>query len=58
MRTSKNQIDDLVKEIDDRKEKNERVLITTLTIKMAEELTSYLKDIDIKVAYLHNEVNT
>ena len=58
VRTSKNQIDDLVKEIDDRKERNERVLITTLTIKMAEELTSYLKDIDIKVAYLHNEVKT
>ena len=58
VKTSKNQIDDLVKEIDDRKEKNERVLITTLTIKMAEELTSYLKDIDIKVAYLHNEVKT
>ena len=58
VRGSKNQIDDLVKEIDDRKSKNERVLITTLTIKMAEELTSYLKDIDIKVAYLHNEVKT
>lgn len=58
VRGSKNQIDDLVKEIDDRKNKNERVLITTLTIKMAEELTSYLKDIDIKVAYLHNEVKT
>ena len=58
IRGSKNQIDDLVKEIDDRKSKNERVLITTLTIKMAEELTSYLKDIDIKVAYLHNEVKT
>ena len=58
VRGSKNQIDDLVKEIDDRKSKNERVLITTLTIKMSEELTSYLKDIDIKVAYLHNEVKT
>ncbi len=58
IRGSKNQIDDLVKEIDDRKSKNERILITTLTIKMAEELTSYLKDIDIKVAYLHNEVKT
>ena len=58
VRTSKNQIDDLVKEIDLRKEKNERVLITTLTIKMAEELTNYLKNIDIKVAYLHNEVKT
>ena len=58
VRGSKNQIDDLVREIDIRKSKNERVLITTLTIKMAEELTSYLKDIDIKVAYLHSEVKT
>lgn len=58
VRTSKNQIDDLIKEIDIRKEKNERVLITTLTIKMAEELTNYLKDIDISVAYLHSEVKT
>ena len=58
VRSSKNQIDDLLKEINIRKEKNERVLITTLTIKMAEELTNYLKDIDIKVAYLHNEVKT
>ena len=58
VRTSKNQIDDLVKEIEIRKEKNERVLITTLTIKMAEELSNYLKDIDMKVAYLHNEIKT
>ena len=58
VRGSKNQIDDLIKEIDLRIEKNERVLITTLTIKMAEELTNYLKDVDIKVAYLHNEVKT
>jgi excinuclease ABC subunit B len=58
VRTSKNQIDDLIKEINIRQEKNERVLITTLTIKMAEELTNYLKDIDIKVAYLHNEIKT
>ena len=58
VRTSKNQIDDLVKEIEIRKEKNERVLITTLTIKMAEELTNYLKNIDMKVAYLHSEVKT
>lgn len=58
IRTSKNQIDDLIKEIDIRKAKNERVLITTLTIKMAEELTSYLKGIDISVAYLHSEVKT
>ena len=58
VRGTKNQIDNLVSEIDDRRSKNERVLITTLTIKMSEELTSYLKDIDIKVAYLHNEVKT
>ena len=58
VRGTKNQIDNLVSEIDDRRSKNERVLITTLTIKMAEELTSYLKNIDIKVAYLHNEVKT
>ena len=58
VRSSKNQIDDLINEIDIRKEKNERVLITTLTIKMAEELTNYLKDADYQVAYLHNEVKT
>ena len=58
VRGTKNQIDNLINEIDDRRSKNERVLITTLTIKMAEELTSYLKNIDIKVAYLHNEVKT
>ncbi len=58
VRSSKGQIDDLISEINIRKERNERVLVTTLTIKMAEELTSYLKDIDIKVAYLHNEVKT
>ena len=58
VRSSKNQIDNLIEEINTRIEKNERVLITTLTIKMAEELTNYLKDIDIKVAYLHNEVKT
>ena len=58
VRSSKNQIDDLLDEINMRIEKNERVLITTLTIKMAEELTNYLKDIDIKVAYLHNEIKT
>ena len=58
VRTSKNQIDNLVDEIMKRKERNERVLITTLTIKMAEELTNYLKNIDMKVAYLHNEIKT
>ena len=58
VRETKNQIDDLVKEINDRIEKKEKVLITTLTIRMAEELTNYLKKIDIKVAYLHSEVKT
>ena len=58
VRPSEGQIDDLIGEIKDRMKKNERVLITTLTIRMAEELTNYLKDIDIKVAYLHSEVKT
>ena len=52
------QIDDLLIQIEKVKEQNERVLITTLTIRMAEELTSYLKNLDIKVAYLHSEVKT
>ena len=52
------QIDDLVSNINDRIKNNERVLITTLTIRMAEELTSYLKKLDIKVAYLHSEIKT
>lgn len=58
VRPSKGQIDDLVGEIKERIERNERTLITTLTIRMAEELTNYLKDLDIKVAYLHTEVKT
>ena len=58
VKPTKNQIDDLVEEINMRISKNERVLITTLTIRMAEELTNYLKNIDIKVAYLHNEIKT
>jgi excinuclease ABC subunit B len=58
VRETEGQIDDLINEINIRKEKNQRVLITTLTIRMAEELTNYLKDIGIKVAYLHNEVKT
>lgn len=52
------QIDDIIEQISIRKEKNERVLITTLTIRMAEELTNYLKDVGLKVAYLHSEVKT
>ncbi len=58
VRSSKGQIDDLVEEIHKRINRNERVLITTLTIRMSEELTTYLKKIDIKVAYLHNEIKT
>ena len=58
VRKTKNQIDDLVEEIEKRISANERVLITTLTIRMAEELSNYLKNIDIKVAYLHSEVKT
>lgn len=58
VRSTKNQIDNLVEEIDKQNAKNERTLITTLTIRMAEELTNYLKSLDIKVAYLHNEVKT
>ena len=53
-----NQIDDLVNQINERITKEEKVLITTLTIRMAEELTDYLKKIDIKVAYLHSEIKT
>ena len=58
VRKTEGQIDDLVGEIKDRIEKDERVLVTTLTIRMAEELTNYLKELDIKVAYLHSEVKT
>ena len=55
---TKNQIDHLLEQINNQIEKNERTLITTLTIRMAEELTTYLKKLDIKVAYLHSEVKT
>ena len=58
VRKTEGQIEDLVGEINDRINKNERVLVTTLTIRMAEELTNYLKQLDIKVAYLHSEVKT
>ena len=58
VRKTEGQIDDLINEIHDRIGKNERVLVTTLTIRMAEELTSYLKGLNIKVAYLHSEVKT
>ena len=58
VRPTKDQIDNLLEEINKQIEKNERTLITTLTIRMAEELTNYLKSLDIKVAYLHSEVKT
>ncbi|TFG83210.1 MAG: excinuclease ABC subunit UvrB [Erysipelotrichales bacterium] len=58
VRPSHGQIDDLMDEIRDRAVKNERVLITTLTVKMAEELTAYLKRANFKVAYLHHETLT
>ncbi len=58
VRKTEGQIDDLVGEINRRIELNERTLVTTLTIRMAEELTNYLKELDIKVAYLHAEVKT
>ncbi len=56
VRKTEGQIDDLIEEIYKRIEKKERVLITTLTIRMSEELTNYLKEIGIKVTYLHSEV--
>ena len=55
---TKNQIDDLIENIHKCIDNKARVLVTTLTIRMAEELTNYLKKIDIKVAYLHSEVHT
>ena len=58
VRPTQGQIDDLTDEIRKRIEKNERVLITTLTVRMAEDLTSYLKGMDFKVAWLHHEVKT
>ena len=51
-----NQIDDLIAQIHERVEKNERVLVTTLTKKMAEDLTSYLAGLDIKVRYMHSDI--
>lgn len=56
IRPKKGQIDDIVSEILLRNEKNQRTLITTLTIKMSEDLTTYLKEIGIKVTYLHSEI--
>lgn len=58
VKPTKGQIDDLVAEIRDRTAKDERVLVTTLTKKMAEDLTDYLLELGIKVRYLHSEVDT
>ena len=58
IRPSENQIDDLIEEIQIRNEKNERTLVTTLTKKMAEELTKYLTRIDIRCRYIHSDIDT
>ena len=58
IRPAKTQVDDLIGEIRDRAGKGQRVLVTTLTKKMAEDLTSYLKQLNVKVAYLHSDVET
>jgi excinuclease ABC subunit B len=58
VRPIEGQIDDLIGEIQERTKRNERVLVTTLTKKMSEDLTDYLKEIGIKVQYLHSEVKT
>ena len=52
------QVDDLIEQINERTKKSERVLVTTLTKKMAEDLTGYLKNIDIKVRYMHSDIKT
>ncbi|WLR55613.1 excinuclease ABC subunit UvrB [Mesobacillus subterraneus] len=58
VRPIEGQIDDLIAEIQERTKRNERVLVTTLTKKMSEDLTDYLKEIGIKVQYLHSEIKT
>jgi excinuclease ABC subunit B len=58
VRPTKDQIEDLILEIKKRIQKKQRTLVTTLTIKMAEDLTDYLRDLDISVAYLHSEIDT
>lgn len=58
VKPTENQIDDLINEINIRVEKKERVLVTTLTKKMAENLTKYLEDVKIKVTYMHSDVET
>ncbi len=58
VRPTKNQIDYILEDIKERIKKNEKTLITTLTIKMSEDLTAYLKEVGIKVAYLHSEIKS
>jgi excinuclease ABC subunit B len=58
VRKTKGQVDDIINEIHKKIEVGDKVLITTLTIRMSEELTNYLKDVGIKVAYLHSEIKT
>ncbi|MBS3738341.1 MAG: UvrB/UvrC motif-containing protein, partial [Psychroflexus sp.] len=58
VRPSENQIDDLIEEIHQRVEKDQRVLVTTLTKRMAEELTKYLSRVDIKTRYIHSDIDT
>jgi excinuclease ABC subunit B len=58
VKPTKGQIDDLVAEIREREERGQRVLVTTLTKKMSEDLTNYLLELDVRVRYLHSEVDT
>ncbi len=58
IKPTKNQIDDLIYEIRERTKSGQRVLVTTLTKRMAEDLSAYLQDLDIKTAYIHSEVDT
>jgi len=58
IRPTKNQIDDLIAEIHDRVEKHQRVLVTTLTKRMAEDLSAYLQEMGVKTAYIHSDVDT
>jgi len=58
VRSAKNQVDDLLDEIVERQRRNERVLVTTLTKRMAEDLTEYYSDLGLRVRYLHSDINT
>ncbi|PPE06618.1 excinuclease ABC subunit UvrB [Mesoplasma corruscae] len=58
IKKTENQIEDIIEQIHERKKNNEKVFITTLTIRMSEDLTSYLQNRNIKVAYLHSELKT